>query len=135
MRKSPLRKKSLTKVSTLKSKLWNLCKLIIRTKHGNVCYTCSRSGLVGINWHTGHLWPKASLGAHLKYDLRVLRPQCYNCNINLGGQGAVFFERMTREIGIADMDELKKEKQILVDADQTWYENKISVYEEILENL
>lgn len=60
--------------------------------------------------------PKASCGAYLKYDLRVLRPQCYNCNINWGGNGAEFYRRMLLEIGPTKMDELIQDKQKLVNA-------------------
>lgn len=126
------RKKS---VSSLQKKLWGLCKEIIRKEHGNTCYTCGAGGLEGANWHTGHMWAKASLGAHLKYDLRVLRPQCYRCNINFGGQGAVFYKNMVQEFGQEYMDNLEKEKQILVKADSFFYEAKIHEYQEKLRAL
>lgn len=116
MKRSPIRKKSKEPISKLQRRIWEKCKAIIRKTHGNTCYTCGRSGLIGSNWHTGHLWPKASLGAFLKYDLRVLRPQCYHCNINLGGNGAVFYERMSKEIGEEKMGQLKKDRQVTVRA-------------------
>jgi hypothetical protein len=52
------------------------------------------------------MWPKGSLGASLKYDIRILRPQCYHCNINLGGMGAVFRKKMEREEGKEYMKQL-----------------------------
>lgn len=52
------------------------------------------------------MWPKGSLGASLKYDIRILRPQCYNCNMNLGGMGAIFRKRMEREEGKSYMQKL-----------------------------
>lgn len=110
MRKTALRKKSKQKISVIQRKLWEECKRIIRTRYGNSCYTCPRTGLVGSDWHTGHMWAKASVGASLKYDLRLLRPQCYNCNINLGGQGAVFYARMLRENGSELMAQLEQDK-------------------------
>lgn len=82
----------------------------------NVCYTCGKSGLSGSNWHTGHLWPKASLGAYLKYDIRVLRPQCYHCNINLGGNGAVFYRKMIEEHGQDYVDDLEADRRITTKA-------------------
>jgi hypothetical protein len=71
---------------------------------------------VGSNWHTGHLFAKASLGAYLKYDLRVLRPQCYHCNINLGGNGARFIENMRRIEGDQYVDKIIKDMNIIVKA-------------------
>ncbi len=116
MKKTKLKKKSKQKISLIQRKLWNLCKILIRKKYGNSCYTCGQTGLQGSNWHTGHMWAKASLGAYMKYDLRILRPQCYNCNINRGGMGADFFSKMLMENGEEYMNQLKKERQITVKA-------------------
>lgn len=115
---------------TLENKLWALCKIIIRKRYGNTCYTCGADNLVGSNWHTGHMWPKATLGAMLKYDLRVLRPQCYRCNILYGGMGAVFYAKMLAEIGQKEMDELMKQKKIIVKASD-FYQIVIPEYEKI----
>jgi len=88
-----------------------------------------------MNLHTGHMWAKASLSNHLKYDLRVLRPQCYRCNIHLGGMGAVFFEKVQKEIGVKAMNALIKEKQITIKADEIWFTNKIDEYEKLRETI
>jgi len=116
MKRTRLKKESKQKISVIQREIWELCKQIIRLTYGNVCYTCGAVGLVGSNWHTGHLWAKASLGAFLKYDLRVLRPQCYSCNINKGGMGADFYRKMVSENGQKYMDNLEKERQITVNA-------------------
>jgi hypothetical protein len=125
-KKSGLRRKSKLPISKLQRQIWELCKQITRKKYGNTCYTCGRSGLTGSNWHTSHLWPKAALGAYLKYDLRVLRPACYHCNINLGGNGAVYYAKMLREIGFSQMKELERDKLVLVRA----YEHYVKVLDE-----
>jgi hypothetical protein len=80
------------------------------------------------------MWAKASLGAYLKYDLRVLRPQCYHCNINLGGRGADFYARMLKEIGEEKMAQLQKDRQVTVNA-MDHYLKIIKEYTEILEQL
>jgi len=110
VKKSPLRKKGKSPQSILEQNLWDVCKEIIRKQYPNVCYTCGQTNLEGRNWHTGHMWAKGSLHALLKYDLRILRPQCYNCNMNLGGMGAVFYEKMRREYGKKYMDKLEADK-------------------------
>ncbi len=120
-----MRKKSKQKISLLQRKLWAECKRIIRARYGNICYTCRVGGLIGSNWHTGHLWAKASLGAFMKYDLRVLRPQCYDCNINKGGMGADFLKRMQNENSVEFMEQLQNDRQVTVKA----YEH----YEKLLE--
>ena len=119
-KKCKLKKQSKQKISVIQRKLWELCKLLTRKHYGNVCYTCGATGLSGINWHTGHLWAKASLGAYLKYDLRVLRPQCYRCNIHLGGNSAEFYRKMVQENGQEYMDKLHAERNITVKA-YDWY--------------
>lgn len=127
MKRTKLKKVSKQKISTLQVKLWDECKRIIRKTHGNTCFTCSKTGLVGSDWHTGHLWAKASLGAFMKYDLRVLRPQCYHCNINLGGAGADFYLRMWQEQGSDYMEQLKQDRQVTVKA-YDFYEKILAEY-------
>ena len=109
----------------LKKKLWEIMKQTVREKYGNTCYTCNKTGLSGSNWHTGHMWAKSTLSAHLAYDIRVLRPQCFFCNIHAGGQGAMFYARMLKEIGKSAMAKLEKEKDILVKADTLFYQKKL----------
>lgn len=116
MRKTAIRKKSKQPISLIQRKIWELCKQIIRKRYGNVCYTCSRTGLEGSNWHIGHMLAKASLGANLKYDLRLLRPQCYNCNINQGGRGADFIENMRRIEGNEYVDRILEDRKLIVKA-------------------
>lgn len=116
MKRTKLKKKSKQKISTIQNKLWEIIKQIVRKKYQNVCYTCGQTGLSGSNQQTGHLWAKASLGAYLKYDLRVLKIQCYHCNINLGGRGADFYAKMLKEIGEEEMARLQKDRQVTVNA-------------------
>lgn len=106
MKRTPLKRKSKSDFKKLEDKVWTECKRIIRKRYPNTCYTCGRTGLEGANWHTGHMIAKASLGASMKYSLDILRPQCYHCNINLGGMGAVFAERMRKELGEKKYKEL-----------------------------
>lgn len=116
MKRTKLRSKGVQTISKVQRELWELCKQIIRKKYGNICFTCGRGNLEGCNWHTGHLFPKASLGAFLKYDLRVLRPQCYKCNINYGGNGAVFIENIRLRDGDNYISEIINDKNKTVKA-------------------
>lgn len=134
MKKSTLRKKGKQSISKIQHKLWQLCKEIVRKRHGNVCYTCGRTGLQGSNWQTGHMWAKASVGAYLKYDLRILRPQCSICNLFQGGRGADFWVNMVRENGQEYMDKLKSERSVTVNA-MNHYTQLLSEYEVILKSL
>lgn len=128
MKRTKLRKQSKQKVSVLQRKIWEHCKRIIRKTHGNTCYTCGQTGLVGSNWQTGHMWAKASLGAFMKYDLRVLRPQCLTCNYHQGGRGADFYLKMWEEKGADYMKQLQKDRQVTVKA-YDHYEKILKEYE------
>lgn len=116
MKRTALKKRSKASISKIQTQIWDECKRIIRERYSNTCYTCGRAGLEGSNWHTGHLIAKASLGAYLKYDLRLLRPQCYKCNIHHGGMGAVFIENMRKREGDEYVDGILADRNILVKA-------------------
>lgn len=135
MKRSSLKKKSKQKISIIQRKLWELCKKIIRKKYPNECYTCRAKSLSGSNWQTGHMWSKASLGASLKYDLRVLRPQCMTCNLWQGGRGADFYSRMLEEIGWQQMGWLERDRRVTVPSAYDHYVNLIDEYSKILETL
>lgn len=119
----------------LKKKLWELCKQLIRELYGNECFTCGRIGLSGSNWHTGHFLPSSTCGAYLRYDLRNLRPQCYACNIHLGGNGAAFYKAMVEDVGQKEVDQIFKDKQKIVKVDRAFYETRIKSYTKVLEQV
>lgn len=131
LKRSRLKKKSKMKISLLQRKIWELCKQIIRLRYAPNCYTCPAMGLIGSNCHTGHLQAKASLGAFLKYDLRVLRIQCYICNIFYGGAGSIFIENMRRIEGNKYVDQILKDRQVTVNA----YDHYTKIYEEYKKEL
>lgn len=110
MKRSKLRRKSKSSFKSLEDELWQECRRITYEQYPNDCYTCSQKNLQGRNAHTGHMWAKGSLGALLKYDIRILRPQCYNCNMNLGGMGAIFIKRMEKEEGRSYMNKLHRDR-------------------------
>lgn len=134
MKRTPLRKKSKQRISVLQRKLWEYCKEIIRKKYGPTCYVCDRGPLEGSNWHTAHLIPKAACGASLKYDLRNLRPSCYNCNINLGGNGAEFLRKMIIREGQAYVDGIYEDRNKVIKA-YDHYEMLLTKYELMLEGM
>jgi len=121
------------KTTLLKKKLWELCKQIIRKRHGNVCYTCGAAGLEGSNWHTGHFITKSVCSAELAYALENLRPQCYACNIHRSGNWPAFEAHLIRDK--VDTEALKKRNQETKGmlADNFWYVNKIAEYQVLLD--
>lgn len=97
LKKSKLPKPKFPKRKKLEKDLWELCKQIIRKRHGNTCYTSGKVGLTGSDWHTGHGKPKGALPLKYQYDLRNLRPQCMHSNVNLGGESDIFIAKLERE--------------------------------------
>lgn len=127
-------KKKLQSISKLKKVLWEFCKQIIRLRFGNKCFTCGTSNLEGSNWQTGHFIPSSICGVSLRWELRNLRPQCFRCNISLGGNGTIFYKRLVETMGQQYVDELFRMKEIKnVVADRQFLDQKIAEYKNILE--
>lgn len=131
MRRSRIKKKSPSELTKLKDKLWELCKKIVRKRDGTVCTSCGKKDVTGANAHTGHMIPSATCGAYLRYDLRNLHVQCYYCNMNLGGNGALYAKNIVERYGQDFLDSIFRDKQVIVKADKWWYEEKIAEYTEM----
>ena len=121
MKKTRLKRKSKSPTRKLQDDIWCECRRIVfnrDSKDGEVdCYTCPAKALQGSNRQLGHVpWPKATLGAFLKYDLRLLKYQCYRCNINFSGMGGVAYPKMEQENGKEFMIQLEKDRQVTVKA-------------------
>ena len=117
----------------LRKKLWKLTREIVFKTYGKNCYTCGQKNLTGSNCQGGHVpWPASILSTVCKFDVRFIRPQCYSCNINKGGMGAVALERMQKE-GI-DIEQLKRLNQETKGGSfgKTWFKEAIKEAEEKL---
>lgn len=118
-------------IKLLRNKLWELCKQIIRKRDGNVCVICGMAGISGSNWHTGHLIPSSVCGIMLRYDLRNIHSNCYNCNINLGGNGAEYYRRLSAEYGVDFVEAIFADRKLIAKANRSFYEQKIEEYTQI----
>ncbi len=121
-------------IKGVKKKLWEECKRITRARYikyefGWDCYTCDKYITILSDAHTGHFIPSGSCGVLLRYDLRNLRVQCYNCNINLGGNGAEYYRRMIKEVGKKSVEQLFIDKQKTVKADIIFYMRLLEEYQ------
>lgn len=130
------RKKTPT-ITKLKKKLWELCKQIIRKQYGNTCYTSGKTGLVGSDWHTGHFIHSSLCSVELRYDLKNLRPQSYDQNINKNGNTLQYRRNLIRDHGIEYVEELERRNEETKGKQYTslWYENKIIEYTSLLKTL
>ena len=126
-----------TENKKLKDELWNECKRIIRARYIKDdgtwdCFTCGKRIDEPVKAQTGHFLPGSTCGAYLRYDLRNLRIQCYNCNINQGGAGADYYRRLQETEGQEYIDQIYKDKHVTVKADKWWYIEKTLQYKDIL---
>lgn len=139
MRKTPLKRKSKSNIRKIQDELWKLCRELCQrrdeNKYGEVfCYTCFAGPLTGSNKQLGHgPWPKSTLGAFLKYDLRVLHWQDARCNLFMGGMGAEFYKRLKKELGNASMTQLEADRRISVKA-LKHYGGLMELYRDLLGN-
>lgn len=93
MRKTNLKKKSKQKTPVLKRKLWKVFSVFIKKRDKGICFTCDRK-CSGYGYHAGHFIPKSIGGLALYFDEENVHGQCYNCNINLGGNQYEFGKRL-----------------------------------------
>ena len=116
MRKTPLKRKSKSETRRTQDLLWQECRRIIKAKYGNTCYTCGKHPLEAQNWQMGHFIANSVGGASLRYHLANLRPQCFRCNCDLSGNGAIFYRNLVEREGQEYVDELFRIKQQTVKA-------------------
>jgi len=127
----------------LKKDLWVLCGKLNRKFNPPVCYTCGATGLSGSNWHPGHGKPKGELNMRYKFDMRNIRSQCINCNINYGGKSDIFITKLEKEKeGLEFLEETcykengywKLKSLPLMGGVEAWgfVTNKIAEYKELL---
>lgn len=121
------------KLKPIQLKIWVECRRIIKARYPHICYTCGAKDLKGANLHTGHLIAKKFLKNYLKYDLRLLRPQCYYCNLRLGGLGALFIEKMRAIEGNEYVDGILSEMNKKIEGTKEIYQFYYDLLEEYKE--
>ena len=97
------RLKKIHRLPNLKKKLWSLLSPAVKAVHPKICFTCGKAGT-----QTGHMFPKGYAQALSAYHPGNLRPQCYHCNINLGGNGAEYSSRYMSQYGLTKFQEMNK---------------------------
>lgn len=91
-------------LSWWKQEFWKVFSVFIRLRDKGECYTCGMKK----HWRqmqAGHMVPKAT-GNVLYFDETNVHCQCYYCNINLGGNGAVYAQRFIKQYGKKKFDTL-----------------------------
>ncbi len=129
MKRTKLRKQSKDKIAVLKRKLWKVFSAFIKRRDKGICFTCGRK-CEGRGYHCGHYIPRSICGIGLYFDEKNNHGQCYNCNINLGGYGAMYHKKMIEKYGEKEVAELWRRKNEDI---QKWsvedYQRLIKKYE------
>jgi 6-pyruvoyl-tetrahydropterin synthase len=99
------------KRSAIKKSLWGFISKVIRMEfaddNGYVkCATCNTVKHYK-ELQAGHFIPQAQ-GDAIRYVEENIHPQCYRCNINLGGNGAEYYPYMIDMYGVEFVDELRQ---------------------------
>lgn len=127
MRKTKLRRTARKgTLSWHKKELWKVFSRYIRLRDKGTCFTCGLQR----PWKTmqaGHMIPRASGGLSLYFHEKNVHCQCYRCNINLGGNGAVYANNFIERYGQEEFDEIIRLK------DQGMVKYNISDYERMKE--
>ncbi len=129
-------------LTLLKEELWELCKQITRKRYINAqgtwtCYTSGTRILLPKNCHTGHFIPSSLCSVELRYDLKNLRPQSYNDNINHSGNPHQYRRNLIRDHGETYITELETRNEATKGLiyKKEWFEMKIKEYTELLNSL
>lgn len=123
-----LKKRSKAKLSALKRKLWQRFSTFIKERDNYTCFTCNRKG-EGAGMHAGHYIPDAVGGLALRYHEQNVHAQCFHCNINLGGYGAMYHKKMVEKYGNLVVEKLWKLKnKVTKDFD---YQKKLDYYDQL----
>ncbi|HTG55388.1 MAG TPA: recombination protein NinG [Niabella sp.] len=128
------------KASALKKELWEVFSLhqkLVHSVDGEwcQCYTCDKPIKIGDSGcQGGHCLSKAANG-NIYFDERAVRPQCYRCNVNLGGMHYEFNEKLKQEIGIQAWQDMYDNRKAVVKKNADWYIDKIQYYKAEIERL
>lgn len=130
MKRSRIRVAGKSSISLLKRKLWKVFSEYIRKRDKGICFTCGRK-CEGSGYHAGHFISKAVGGVVLYFHPENVRGQCYNCNINLGGNQWEFGQRLGHDV----VEKLYALKGVIQKWDTERYEWEIDHYKTLLNEL
>ena len=120
-------------LKSIQKNIWAECRRIKNVKQATTCFICSSDLTKAKSRQLGHLIPKTFLPTQMKYDLRLLEPCCYYCNINCGGNGFVFGEKMKQKYGHQFILEIYNDFSYWKSLEKLTDKEKLTYYSELLE--
>ena len=127
----------MTKLKTLKRKLWNIISRYVRIKASNdfgyvTCYTCSKP----FQWDdvdAGH--GISGRSNSVLFDLELIRPQCRYCNRMKHGEEYIFGTRLNEENGVGWYEQKKIDSRKPLKYYRTDLEEMIDEYKQLLKEV
>jgi hypothetical protein len=114
-------------VSSLKKKLWVIVSKRIKERDNYICFTSGKK-VEGMNAHCGHGNPSSVCGGRLRYHPKNLHCQSYNENINLGGNGRVYYQNQIKKYGKKVVEKLDQLQHKYIKTDIIYYLTLINLY-------
>ncbi len=136
IQRKPRKRRKKGELTKRKDTLWELCKQITRETYKQpdgtwICYTSKKPILLPKNVHAGHFIASSLCSVELRYDLKNLRPQNYNENINHSGNALQFERNLIEDHGVEYVAELWLRNQMTKGKVYPieWFDQKIAEYE------
>jgi len=130
LKRTPLKRKSKSKLSTLRRKADETFNRYIRTRDGSICISCGQHGPMD----AGHYFA-TSVSAYLRYSEENVNSQCRKCNRFMHGNLGEYALGLIKKYGPDILEKLHKEKQIICQRTQKEYQEIIETYQKKLEEL
>lgn len=130
LKRTKLRKKSKSKLSTLRRKADETFNRFIRIRDGNICISCGKVGPVD----AGH-YIATSVSANLRYSESNVNSQCRRCNRFMHGNLTEYAMALTRKYGPNILEKLHKEKKVICQRSVGDYQAIIDTYNEKIKEI
>lgn len=127
LKKIKIKKVSKASLATLKRELWKIVSKRIKERDNYICFTSGKK-VEGCNAHCGHGTPDSVSGGRLRYHPKNLHCQSYNENINLGGNGRVYYKNQVKKYGQETVDKLDWLQHEYIKVDEKYYRDLIELY-------
>jgi hypothetical protein len=114
-------------ISLLKKNLWKIVATRIKERDKFQCFTSGKF-VEGVNAHCGHGTPSSVCGGRLRYHPKNLHCQSYYENINLGGNGRVYYQNQVKKYGQDTVDKLDQLQHKFIKCDSIFYLTLIDLY-------
>jgi 5-methylcytosine-specific restriction endonuclease McrA len=123
-------KRKKTELEKQKDELWKWFSKYIRLRDKGICITCGKFA-EGSGYHAGHFIASAAGGLILRYNEENVHGQCYNCNINLGGNQYEY----AKKLGLKKAEALLRLKHKVIPSSEFPFLEKIVYYKDKVKEL